>query len=432
MAGLTAAKVLAEHFEQVTVLERDELPDDASARAGIPQGRHVHVLLAGGQRTLADLFPGFEEDLARGGAVRLQVDLDIKREIAGHDDLPRRDLGFHCYAQSRPRLEATVRERIRTRNNVALEPRCRVQTLTSNDGGRTVSGLTYLDPDGRGRVLEADLVVDASGRGALTTAFLEETGHPLPEATTIGVDMCYSTAVFEASDDAQRDWKGVFIYPRPPETSRGGLLMPLEGGRWIVSLGGRLGEDPPGDADGFFAYTKSLHSPTIYNAVSAAPRVGQIARFRFPESIRRHYERLTSFPRGLLPIGDSLCRFNPIYGQGMTVAAQEARALGQLLSARTAESEPLDGLALDFFSQAQRITETPWATAALPDLVYPGTRGERPTDFEQQIRKSAALSALMASDPDVHKLVTEVRQLLKPNSAFDDEWVTERLADTAA
>jgi 2-polyprenyl-6-methoxyphenol hydroxylase-like FAD-dependent oxidoreductase len=429
MGGLAAAGALAPLFEEIIVLERDVLPPDGAQRSAIPQGRHVHVLLAGGEQAISDVLPGFSQDLLRVGAVPVRVDRDLRREFCGGRVFPRRDLGFDFYALSRPRLEATLRARVQALPNVTLESECRVRALVSGNGGRTVHGVTYDDAGGTARELRADLVVESSGRGNLTAALLEETGQPLAEASTIGVDMCYTTAVFDIPADAPTDWKGVFAYPDPPDSSRGALLMPLEGGRWIVSLGARLGEDAPGSVDGYMEYLRTLHSPTVYEAVSKAKRLGDIARYRFPESIRRHYARLASFPRGLIPTGDSICRFNPIYGQGMTAGAQEARVLRRLLTERAGEADPLDGLAPAFFAAVEDVVETPWQTAALPDLAYPGTRGERPADFQARLKRGAALHRIAAEDLEVHRVLLEVRHLMRPLSALDEPWLVERLND---
>lgn len=430
MGGLASAGALSPHFEEVVVLERDTLTEDGSARVGIPQGRHVHVLLAGGAWALGDLFPSFEQELVRTGAVRVQVDQDMCRESAGRR-FPQRDLGIYSYAVSRPRLEECVREQARALDNVTLLDGCRVERLTSRDGGKTVGGVLYAAPNGSEERLESDLVIDASGRARPTLDFLEGNGHAVPDATTIGVDMCYSSGVFEIPDDAPADWKGVFALPSPPEDSRAGLLMPLEGGRWIVSLGGRVGQDPPGDWDGYMDFARGLSSPTLHEAIAGAERVGEVVRYRFTESIRRHYARLPAFPNGILPIADSVCRFNPIYGQGMSVAAQQAHALAALLSERSPEPEPLHHVAGAFFEALEQVIETPWVTSALPDFAYSETRGERPPDLGDRMRRGAALNKLAVSDAEVHKVLFEVRHLLKPQSALDDPWLTERLAATA-
>jgi 2-polyprenyl-6-methoxyphenol hydroxylase-like FAD-dependent oxidoreductase len=175
------------------------------------------------------------------------------------------------------------------------------------------------------------------------------------------------------------------------------------------------------------AYVQSLRTPTVYNAIKDAKRLGDIVRFRFPESVYCHYERLETFPRGVLPLGDSICRFNPVHGQGMSVAAQEARALGQLLAARAHETDPLAGLAPAFFAEVSKLIATPWAAAAIPDFVHPDTRGERPANFEQTLKFGIALAKLAARDQAVHKLTAEVQHLLKPRSVYQDSELMQRV-----
>lgn len=433
MGGLTAARVLADYFEQVLVLERDTLAAQAEARSGIPQGKHVHALLAGGQQALGELFPGFERDLVDTGAVALKTGWDVLMERPGAETTPQRDLGLLSYAQSRPQLELNVRQRVLAQPNIELRQQCRVQEFVAGADGASVSGLIYAQADRQRQTVEADLIVDASGRGALTLNLLKSMGHALPAETTIGVNIAYATAVFEIPADAPPAWKAVFTFPQAPEHSRGGLLMPMEGQRWIVSLGGRQkGEEPPSDVDGFMAFARQLRTPTIYHAIQHAKQLGDIASYRFPESAYRHYEGLNVFPQGLLPLGDAICRFNPVYGQGMSVAAQEARALGQLLADREPSPAPLEGLAQAFFAEVEAIIDTPWAMAAIPDFIYPETRGERPADFEQQLKLGMAMGKLAARDPAVHKLVVAVAHLLKPRRVYQDPELQQRLREVMA
>jgi len=350
MAGLAAAGALADHIEQVVVLERDTLPPGAAHRAGTPQSRHIHALLAGGQRALSELFPGFEQDLSRAGAVPLRVTLDVRIEMPGYDPFPQRDLGFVTYSMSRPLIELVVRRRVERHPNITLRPLCRVRDLMPSADRAAVVAVCFENADGENETLPADLVVDASGRGNLTRNLLEAIGQPMPEETVIGVDIGYATAVFAISDDAPSDWKAMRTLPRPPETKGGGLLLPLEGGRWMVTLGGRRGDKPPGDAGGFMAFARQLRTPTLYKAIGHAERLGDVVRLGFSASVWRHFERLEAFPRGLLPFGDVICCFNPAYGQGMSVAAQEALLLRRLLGSR--DGDPLGGLAPAFFAEA--------------------------------------------------------------------------------
>jgi 2-polyprenyl-6-methoxyphenol hydroxylase-like FAD-dependent oxidoreductase len=427
MGGLTAAAALAAHFERVLVLERDALPAGPADRPSIPQGKHVHVLLAGGQRALAELFPGFDDDLGRSGAVPLRMGLDLRMERPGFDPFPQRDLGVEAFALSRPLLESLVSRRVRALANVELLPECRVHMLVAQSNGGGVAGVRCGRAGAAPEELSTDLVVDASGRGILTLDLLASLGGPRPEETTIGVDLQYATALFAIPDDAPADWKGVFCLPHAPRTSRGALLLPLEGRRWILTLAGRHSETPPGDADGFMAFARQLRTPTIAHAIERAQRLGEITRFGFPESVWRHYERLASFPRGLLTIGDAMCRFNPVYGQGMSVAAQEAVALRRRLAERAGAPDPLAGLAPPFFAEAATLIDTPWFGASVPDFIHPLTRGKRPENFEATLKFGMRLTRLAARDPAVHKLTAEVGNLLKPRSAYLDPDLLQRM-----
>ena len=432
MAGLPAARALADYFEHVIVLERDTLPFDATQRAGTPQARHTHGLLAGGQQALAELFPGFEQDLAGAGAVPVRVGLDLRFEMPGFDPFPRRDLGVIAYAMSRPLVEFTARQRVKRHANIAIRENCRAQDVVVASGGTTVSAVRFENSKGESETLAADLIVEASGRGNLTLGLLESKGQPLPEETVIGVDIGYATAVFAIPDNAPADWTAVMIFDPPAEGGLAGIMLPLERNRWIMTLVGHHGHKPPGDWDGFLAYAQQLRTPTIYNAIKGAERLGGVARFGFPASVRRHFDWLEKFPPGLLPFGDAICRFNPVYGQGMSVAAQEACLLRELLRRRGKETGPLDGLAPAFFAEAETLIETPWALAAIPDYAVPETEGDRPDDLEQTLEFGAGLVQLAATDAAVHKLWTEVLHLLKPQSVLRDPEIVERVKALAA
>ena len=423
MGGLTAAQALAAHFERVLVLEADVLRDEAKDRAGVPQGKHVHLLLAGGLRALGELFPGFEHDLARAGAVPMRTGLDIRAETPAFTPFPQRDLGIRAFAMSRPLVELTARRRVQANRAIEIRQRCRVQELVTGAGG--VTGVRYENAEGTAETAKADFVVDASGRGTLTLRLLEMLGRPAPSETTIGVDLTYATAVFEIPAGAPTDWKGVFTIPAGD--GRGGLMLPLEGNRWILTVAGRHSVKPPGDETGFMEYVHGLRTPTIWEAISRAKRLGDIARFGFSVSTRRHYDALPEFPAGVVPLGDAVCRFNPIYGQGMSVAAQEAVGLGRLLGRRAGEPEPLRGLAAEFFADAVPIIDTPWASAVIPDFAHPETRGERPANFQETLKFGLALGRLAAEDPEIHRLNAEVQHLLKPRSVYQDPALVQRV-----
>jgi 2-polyprenyl-6-methoxyphenol hydroxylase-like FAD-dependent oxidoreductase len=426
ISGLVAARVLSDHFELVTVLERDLLGDKDGARAGVPQGKHLHSLLAGGRRVLVELFPGFDQELDQIGAARLAVGLDVRVERPGFDPFPQRDLGFHSWGVTRPRLEFCVRRRVAAIDNVRVEGGCRVLGLLATDDRGGMRGV-HCKGRGGSETRTADLVVDASGSGELTLAALGAIDQPPPEETTIGIDLGYSTAEFDVPTDAPNDWKGVLLLPDAPQTSRAGLLMPIEGGRWMLALGGRTGEHPPGDEAGFREYAASLRTKTIAGAIASSRMTSEVSRFRFPESRLRHFERLDAFPRGLLPIGDSICRFNPVFGQGMSVGALQAHALGELLAKCAMGLRSTDDLWRPFFEKVAEVVDTPWALAAVPDFIFPQTRGERPADFAASLQFGRALNRAAAQYADIHRLSGEVQHLLRPRKALTEPHVLERV-----
>jgi 2-polyprenyl-6-methoxyphenol hydroxylase-like FAD-dependent oxidoreductase len=417
MGGLTAAAAISDYFVKVIILERDALPPEIAERPGVPQGRHPHAMLAGGQQALEDLFPGFSGDLAAAGAVRHGASLDVRMERPGFDPFPQRDIGLIIYSMSRALLEFVVRRHATRPDNIELHANCDVREIVATDDGTAVKAVRFRNGDGDTQTLAADLVVDASGRGMPALNFLQATGHALPPETTIGVDARYSTGIFAIPESAPGDWKSTIHLPDPRVNSHGALLQPIEGGRWIVVVTGLHGDAPPADIAGFLDWAGTLRTPTIYNALRDAEPLGEIARFAFPGSVRRHFDRLPAFPRGLLPVADAVCRFNPVFGQGMSVAAQEARALKVLLRRSAARPDPLAELAPAFFAEIETVIDTPWSMASV-DLAWPQTRGERPPDLEGNMKFGAALVRLAAREPSVHKLMTEVQHLVKPRDVY--------------
>jgi 2-polyprenyl-6-methoxyphenol hydroxylase-like FAD-dependent oxidoreductase len=420
MGGLAAAGALAGYFEKVIVLDRDSLPSNPVPRVGTPQARHLHGLQPGGQRAFSELFPHFEEDVIKAGAVPLRVASEMRMEMPGLGLMPQRDFGWHFYCISRPLLELVTRRQAERLANVSIRPECRVFEIVAASDGETVTGVRYEAADGRQEFLPADLIIDASGRAAPTIALLRSIGRPMPDEVAIEVDLHYTTTSFVIPNDASTDWRGIATHPHAPERSRGGYMLPIEGNRWVLTLTGRLGERPPADPDGFMAYAQTLETRTIYDAIKRAERVGGFERFAFTASAWRRFDRLAAFPRHLLPLGDSICRFNPVYGQGMTVAAQEACLLRRLLGDRAEKADPLDGLAGSFSAEALPLVQAPWNMSAIPDLVYPETRGKRPADFQSQLKYNGALIRLAMRDAAIHRLMSEVQQLLVPPSVLQD------------
>jgi 2-polyprenyl-6-methoxyphenol hydroxylase-like FAD-dependent oxidoreductase len=426
MAGLAAAKALSSFFDAVTVLERDVLPSAPVARSGTPQARQVHVLLRGGLEALSELLPNFETELERAGAVRVRIGSQFRLELPGFDPFPRRDLGFDCLSMTRPLLEFVARRSVLRENNIALNPRCRVTRFLEVPGRDAVAGVRYEREDGQRHELAADLVVDASSRGALTLDFLNRIRSPPPEETEIGIDLRYATAMFEIPSSARPDWHAVLHRPAS-ESGRGGLLIPIENNCWQVHVNYMHGAAVPENIGDFIASAKTLRTQTIYAAIKDAVPIGPIRRFVFPCSIRRRFEALERFPDRLLPLGDAICRFNPASGQGMSVAAQEAGVLKRLIEARALDAQPLKGLARSFFAAIQGLLAAPWATAE-SDFIYEKTRGQRPHDLSERMSFTAALQRLASEDAAVHRIMSEVIHLVKPSSALRDPEIVKRVS----
>jgi 2-polyprenyl-6-methoxyphenol hydroxylase-like FAD-dependent oxidoreductase len=425
IGGLVAAKALSSFFETVTVLERDALRSEPMARIGTPQARQIHVLLRGGLDALIEFLPTLEQDLERAGAVRVRVGSEARLELPGFDPFPRRDLGFDYLSMTRPLLEFTVRRLIEKQSNISLLSRCRVTQFLTSPNASAVTGVRYDHAEMRANELAADFVVDASSRGALTLELLDKVGLPRPQETEIGIDLNYATALFEILPCAPGDWRAVLHRP-DARSGRGGLLVPVENNRWQVNLTSMHGEPVPKTIGDFIAFARTLRTQTIYDAIKDAVPVGPIYRFAFPCSIRRRFDALEQFPDCLLPIGDVICRFNPAFGQGMSVAAQEAGALRRLFETRISLADPLKGLARPFVGAIQDFLTTPWNVAE-SDFIHEKTRGQRPSDLHQRLSFNSALQRAAAEDPMVHQIMSEVSHLIRPSSALREAHIVSRV-----
>jgi 2-polyprenyl-6-methoxyphenol hydroxylase-like FAD-dependent oxidoreductase len=433
IAGLAAAGALADWFERVIVLERDGLFDAVTNRPGTPQAWHSHGLLVGGRLALEELFPDLGEDFVRAGAVSFQINRDMREEPPNSDPMPQRDFGWTGYTMTRPLIEFTLRRRVSRRTNVTFRHNTRAVSIATDPDGRRVTAVRCVNAeDERSETLPADLIVDASGHGHPTTSLLRWIGGPPPDETSIGIDLGYTTAVMAIPGDAHSDWKVVATRPNAPQSSRAAILLPVEGNRWMMTVAGHGDDRPPGEWNALLAYLRQLTTPTIYNAVRHSSPIGKLTRFGFPASVWKHFERLQTFPDGLIPIGDAICRFNPTYGQGMTVAAKEASLLQGLLGERASESDPLTGLGQVFLAEAKSLIETPWTMAALPDFAFPETRGDRPADFEHSLRFTGALTRIAARDEAVQRLMVEVWHLLKPHDVYQDPDLVRRVQEEMA
>jgi 2-polyprenyl-6-methoxyphenol hydroxylase-like FAD-dependent oxidoreductase len=426
IAGLAAARALADSFAQVVILERDTLNQDAAPRVGVPQGKQPHALLVGGLRALTDQFPNFLDRFIRSGAVAYDYSR-ARIEMGGIDPLPQRDLGIPIYSASRPLIEYAIRQELAQTHNVTLQEQSRVEALTLSERG-AISGARY-SALGADHTLSADLVVDASGRGVPSLKLLDSIGCAHPDTSSIGINIDYSTAIFARPKDAPTDWVFLATLPNAPKERHGGLIMPIENDQWMVTMSARHPQSPP-PATGaeFLAHAEGLRTKTLFNAIREAERITPIARHRFTGSVRVHWERQEGLPRGLLLLGDAACHFNPLFGQGMSAAAQEALVLKRLLASAADESDPLGWLQPMYFKKLAEVLEAPWSVA-VSDMIYPETTGTRPAALQRSMQFAAGLMRLAVQDPEIHKLMMEVQQLLKSPSVYNDPELHRRVAE---
>ena len=408
MAGLLAAKVLSDSYGQVTVIDRDELPEASTHRRGVPHGRHLHALAARGQQALEELFCGLTAELVADGVPAGDMLADTRLFLSGHR-LRQAPTGLGLLCASRPVLEGRVRARVRALPNVRLVDRCDVVGLATTPDRRRVTGARLLRrADGSAEeVLGAGLVVDATGRGARTPAWLEALGYPRPEREQVRVGLGYATRTYRLPPDALGGDLAV-LQAATPRHPRAGALQVLEGDRWMVTLAGILGDHPPTDPDGFLAFARSLRFPDIYQAIRDGEPLDDPVGFRFPASVRHRYERLPRFPDGLLVMGDAVCSFNPIYGQGMSVAALEALALRRHLE----HGDP--PRPRRWFRELARVVDVPWDIAAGGDLVFPGVQGRRTAKVRLVSADLARLHAAAAHDADLAGAFLRVAGLVAP------------------
>ena len=274
--------------------------------------------------------------------------------------------------------------------------------------------------------------MDASGRGAPTLTLLDALGWDRPQMTEIGVDISYATAVVEIPRDATAEWKAVLTMPDPPHLALHAVLVPTEDGRWIIAIADHSATSWIETWDAFLEASRSLITPTVYNALRYAEPPEGIRHYRFPVSTWKHFERLPRLPHGVLPVADSLCRFNPIHGQGMSSAAKQARLLEDVLQRAADEPDPIATLQSGFMSEVASVLETPWIMSTSADLAFPQTRGQRPDNFAEAREFEAALFHAAVADPVVHRAIIEVAQLLQSHHRLQEPDIMRRIEAASA
>lgn len=409
IAGLLAARVLADEFDEVTVIDRDPLPDESIARRGVPQADHVHILLRGGHATLEDLFPGYGADLLSHGGLVIDGSRDVNFYAEGeflaegHRRLP-------LYCASRPLYERLVRRRVTDLDGVRLRPECQFRAYLLDGTATSVEGVSITDERSGDEALQADLVIDATGRASRTPAFLEEHGYAPPALDEVHVDLAYSTVRIERP---AVDRRAFLVTPDPPRF-RGGAAHIIEDDRWVVTLFGLHGQYPPTDPAGLLEFAAGLPTPELRRLLEEQSLVSdEVSHYRFPANRRYYYEDLERFPEGLVVVGDAIASFNPIYGQGMSVAAFEAVLLHRALVAGGHTA-----LALRFFDRIEETVDIAWKMAVGSDHQFGETRGPKPRGTDVTNRYLTRLLRKAHTDGQLADAFFRVLMMERPPSSL--------------
>jgi 2-polyprenyl-6-methoxyphenol hydroxylase-like FAD-dependent oxidoreductase len=432
MAGMLAARVLADHFDAVTLLERDTFPETPAARTGLPQGRHAHALLERGRRIVERFLPGLTEELVRAGAELM----DFTRDFAWlapsgwylrvPSDLP-------MLACTRDLIDWCVRRRVTALTNLRVRERVDLAGLARRpQGGTRIAGVRLRfrtaagEIDLGGEVLAADLVVVADGRHSRLPEWLSDLGYEPPEETVVNAFHGYASRSYRRPAGFAPDWKALYIQQAPPGDPRGGIIQPVEGGRWMVSLFGGDGDYPPTGDAGFLAFAQSLRSPALYEALAAAEPLTPVVSQRATENRLRHYDRLGRFPDGIVAVGDAVCAFNPVYGQGMSAAALGAEVLDRWL---WEEAHRGPGGGRVFQRRLARATAPAWQLATGADYRFRAVAGAPQGRVARLTgRYLDAVMRAATRRPWVRRRLADVLQLLRPPSALFGLSVLARVA----
>jgi 2-polyprenyl-6-methoxyphenol hydroxylase-like FAD-dependent oxidoreductase len=411
MAGMLAARVLADFYPRVTVVDRDELADTADERRGAPQGRHAHALLGRGSQIMGELFPGLLDGLVADGAP-VWSDGDLSQvwlSFGGHQMVRSGTVRdpMSVYMASRPLLECRVRRHLRAIPNVTVLDGHDLAAITATPVRDRITGVRISRRDGTDETtVAADLVVDATGRGSRTPAFLDSLGYGRPPEDEVVVHQGYRSQRLRMPPGTMAERLAIVnVTPQRPTMM---ALLGNENDTAMFSVGAMLGHELPDDRAGMLAFAEEFAPAHVVAAARAGEPIGQVARYKIPSNRWRRYDRMRRMPQGLLVFGDAICSFNPIYGQGMTVAALEALALRGCLRGGDRD------LPTRFFDATAKVIGTAWQMAVGSDLSLPGTEGRRSASMRLAALYTERVVAAAASDPFVAERFMRTTGMIDP------------------
>jgi len=426
VAGLLAARVLSDHFQEVLIVEREGLATSAEPRKNVPQGRHVHVLLQSGIQVIERLFPGLLVSMLSSDLlVRSDVSRDFRWRHFGVWKA-RFHSGIDIVFMYRPSFEWNLAAQVSGINNVKvlIGSEATGLCLDANDSRTTGITLRRYRTSGE-EAIETDLVVDAAGRGSQTPKWLRSMGFDGPPESRVEVNIGYASRIY-ARPAGMVDSSPLFVLPQPPDT-RGGAIFPIEGSRWMVTLTGWTEDYPPADDKEYLEFAATLDVPDIHDALRKAVALTEISVHKFPASVWRRYDKMEALPESLIVLGDAMCSFNPVYAQGMSVSALEAVALDRCLTDQSSARSSFS-LSRTFHRAAARIISNPWRVTAGEDLRYPATRGERPLSSGFLRWYAGLVHKATSTDERVARQFYNVLSLIDPPESLFSPGVAIRTA----
>ncbi|TDH26990.1 FAD-dependent monooxygenase [Segetibacter sp. 3557_3] len=410
LAGLLAAKVLSKHYSSVTIIEKDSVQRKPEARKGQAQAYHLHALLPAGLQVLSHYFPGFLDDLSSHGVKVLDFASSMNWYCYG-GFRKRFPIGIEVIIVSRALLEHVVRERILAMPNIQLVDNTLVKQLTTTDDKQSITGIVTENKNtGQTNLVSADFVMDTSGRGSRTAQWLKELGYGETPVSEVKVNVGYTTRIYTRDPGDAHGESWIISTPIAPGHKRFGAAFPIENNRWMVTVGGWHNDHAPTLETEYLEFVRGLPNPALYDVVSTNKAVGDFIQYKFPFSLRRHYEKLRRFPVGFLVAGDAFSSFNPIYGQGMSSAALQVELLDKLLN----EQVPDQDLAKTFFKRSTSIIDVIWSMATGEDFRYPQTSGTRPPGIKLVNKYIEQVHKATTKDEVVCGAFLKVIALLKP------------------
>jgi 2-polyprenyl-6-methoxyphenol hydroxylase-like FAD-dependent oxidoreductase len=409
-AGLMTAKVLSRHYRQVIIIEKDTVNRYPETRKGQSHTKHLHGLLPCALNILYNYFPDFYEDVNNTGGV--VNDLGASMNWFTHGGFKKNVfLNIPGVSLSRPLLEHLIREKVLSLPNVTLLDNTTAKEFLSPADKERITGVMIEDKQ-RGELTghDADLVVDCTGRGSQTPKWLKQMGYAEVPVSEVKIDVTYTTRMYKRDPEDVRGRWWMACTPEAPKERRNGAAFPIEGNRWIISVGGWHGEKAATDETEFLEFLKKLPNANIYDIASTCEPVSDFIQYKYPVSIRRNYEKMDTFPLGLLVLGDATSSFNPVYGQGISSACLQAVVLDELLSEDINEHE----LAKTYFKRTLKTKDKLWQMSTGEDFRFPETTGTRPFGISLTNKYVSLVHKATISDEVVCRAFLRVMGLIDP------------------